>query len=212
MGKHWNDHIGDDQLVGGMPKRMVGVSKQKNVAKSGKQGEFQDIKKDEVSSGKLYPANQGQWQASPGACEKCRAFDGNYYSLGTEPERPHPNCKCKVVECFYGSDYSQWKEYDREVFYEMATPVFAGTSATVVWTKTTVIKVKRNRVTFKICGERKDIIDSTNPEVAEQKQVEKRFAKANCVSQGSVDKCDFWWCVNPWDPNDVQRGRFNPGP
>ena len=162
----------------------------------------------------LYFQNSWQWQASPGACEKCQALDGRmfYGDLSGVPERPHPNCKCQVVECLYGSDFSEWEEYDREIKYEMPTPVFAGSATTLVWTRITTIKLKRNRVTFKLCGERKEIIQRINTEYDSRKIEDRRSAKATCISQTHADRCDSWWCANPWDPYDVRRGGFTPGP
>ena len=170
-------------------------------------------KPEEPEEGALYPANSWQWQASPGCCNKCSALDGKYYdSPDSAPDRPHPNCKCRVVECFYGSEYSKWEEYARETEYEMPTPVFSGPTTTVVWIRITRIKVKRNRVTFKLCGERKDILQRTNTEYDQKEIKDRRAARATCISQTHADQCDAWWCVNPWDPHDVRRGRFAPGP
>ena len=39
------------------------------------------------------------WQTEPNACEECKALDGTEYETKEDvPEKPHPNCKCKVVE------------------------------------------------------------------------------------------------------------------
>lgn len=39
------------------------------------------------------------WKTEPNACEKCQELDGTeYFSKDDIPEKPHPNCKCKVVE------------------------------------------------------------------------------------------------------------------
>lgn len=38
-----------------------------------------------------------KWVTEPNACEKCRAMNGiTYYALEDIPEKPHPNCKCKI--------------------------------------------------------------------------------------------------------------------
>ncbi len=66
MAKRTARHIGDDQLVHGMPKRMVDVSTQESLAKYQNRNVAQDANADE---GEMYPAKQGQWQASPGACD-----------------------------------------------------------------------------------------------------------------------------------------------
>lgn len=73
----------------------------------------------------LEPAEKGQWQSNAGACDKCNALDGKYYSPGFEPEKPHPNCKCQVVECYYGLGHTDWREHSRsEASYGMPAPVF----------------------------------------------------------------------------------------
>ena len=58
-------------------------------------------KPDGPEEGRLSPANSWQWQASPGCCDKCSELDGKYFnSPDAAPEKPHPNCKCQVVEYF----------------------------------------------------------------------------------------------------------------
>lgn len=38
-----------------------------------------------------------EWVTEPGACEKCRALDGKRFEHSDEiPDRPHPNCKCRI--------------------------------------------------------------------------------------------------------------------
>ncbi|MGE4292308.1 MAG: hypothetical protein AB7E32_08865 [Desulfovibrio sp.] len=69
MSEKWVQHIGDDQLVYGMPKHMSG------------------------GSGGVQP---GYWHylPKPTACEKCRTMEKFWFK-----ERPgpvHPNCQCEV--------------------------------------------------------------------------------------------------------------------
>jgi len=86
MGKHWNEHIGDDQLICGMPKHMSSVGAKK-------QG-FGSIPGD--------PPNKTSkityWTVHPkaDACEKCKAMEG--IKFNKKPDRPHPNCKCEIRE------------------------------------------------------------------------------------------------------------------
>lgn len=83
-------------------------------------------KPDQPDDELMYPSGDQQWQANEGACEKCSKLDGKYYSMGGEPDTPHPNCKCEVVECFYGSEYSEWKIVARETpSYFPPSPVFS---------------------------------------------------------------------------------------
>ena len=83
MSKHWDQHIGDDQLVYGMPKHMVGVSTNESLKKRKK-------------GSKKKPEKVTIWTVHPKAkaCEKCKAMEGIKYT--EEPERPHPNCKCDI--------------------------------------------------------------------------------------------------------------------
>lgn len=38
-----------------------------------------------------------KWVAEPNACDRCRSMNGmTYYSLDDIPEKPHPNCKCRL--------------------------------------------------------------------------------------------------------------------
>jgi len=67
-------HIGDDQLVYGLPKHMVG-----QAGRSPKD-----------------PKGDYYWTVhpKPNACEKCNALKGLEFM--EESERPHPNCKCEI--------------------------------------------------------------------------------------------------------------------
>lgn len=83
MNEKLYQHIGDDQLVYGMPKHMVG-----SVS---------------LSSGKTKDETAGNnsrtyWTVHPKskACDKCQAMAGIKFS--EKPERPHPNCKCEMRE------------------------------------------------------------------------------------------------------------------
>jgi hypothetical protein len=84
MTNDWVQHIGDDQLVYGMPKRMVGVSTQESLAKFNNRANKFDPKEDYYWT--VHP--------KPKACEKCQALAGKEFM--EEPERPHLNCKCEI--------------------------------------------------------------------------------------------------------------------
>ena len=86
-------YIGDDQLVYGMPKRMVGISTQESLAKFKKaeaKHESNNEKPPKDPKGNYY------WTVHPKekACETCKAMEGKEFM--EEPERPHPNCKCEI--------------------------------------------------------------------------------------------------------------------
>ena len=144
--------------------------------------------------GALYFANSWQWQASPGACDKCSALDGTYYDRDSPiPEKPHPNCKCNAVECYYGSDIGDWKEYKKsEPYYDHAIPVFSelAIAVRIWWTQTVWIKERRARTSYKICGERKDII-KTITEFRERKQVGTEYSTATCIAGGQNGQCEI---------------------
>ena len=72
MNGHWNQHIGDDQLVYGIPKHMSAV------AGSGKE------------------ATYWRYHPKPQACDKCQAMKGLWFDENPEPV--HPNCKCEIEE------------------------------------------------------------------------------------------------------------------
>jgi hypothetical protein len=73
-------HIGDDQLVHGMPKRMVGVAR--------------------LSSEKSVSDGQTKtyWRYRPKlhACDRCQAMQDLWFEA--KPGPVHPNCKCEIEE------------------------------------------------------------------------------------------------------------------
>lgn len=85
--------IGDDQLIGGLPKHMVGVSTQQSL---------EEFKKAKTEAGKAGgnnptdPKGNYYWTVhpKPGACDTCKAMEGKEFM--EEPERPHPNCRCEI--------------------------------------------------------------------------------------------------------------------
>ena len=45
-----------------------------------------------------------EWNAEPGACEKCQALDGKTFDDANKiPDKPHPNCKCWIERKKYPS-------------------------------------------------------------------------------------------------------------
>ena len=104
MTKNWVQHIGDDQLVYGMPKRMVGVSTQESLAKFKKaEADYERVNKVKIHNDDAY-----YWTVhpKPKACEKCQDMAGKKFMK--KPDRPHPNCKCEFkkhpkIVSIYGS-------------------------------------------------------------------------------------------------------------
>lgn len=89
MSERTAQHIGDDQLVYGMPKRMVGIST--SAGPTGIKKADADRREEHVD-----PESNSYWTVHPAtnACEKCKALAGKRFV--EEPERPHPNCKCEI--------------------------------------------------------------------------------------------------------------------
>jgi len=159
-------------------------------------------------------ANKVQWQANPGACEKCNELDGQYFSQGNEPEKPHPNCNCKIVECYYVNEYGRWKEISRSVpSYNMQDPIFTQliNSTLVLWMKSYYITEERNVNICIGCGTRREVLE-TNNEHRKRKIKNTEYSIAYCASTTKIDEWSVWWCANPWVPGDIRRGSFRPGP
>ncbi|MCJ2164698.1 MULTISPECIES: hypothetical protein [unclassified Pseudodesulfovibrio] len=79
MAEKWVQHIGDDQLVYGLPKQMSAV------AGGGAKNESQ-------------PNRTTYWRyhPKPQACDKCQAMKGLWFE--SRPGPVHPNCKCEIEE------------------------------------------------------------------------------------------------------------------
>ena len=46
-----------------------------------------------------------EWKSKPGACDTCKVLNGTSYTLKKDiPDKPHPNCKCKVENNFKVDD------------------------------------------------------------------------------------------------------------
>jgi hypothetical protein len=120
-GKRFVQHIGDDQLIHGLPKRMyaeVALSakprtqgtRQGNPAsgeaprqRQGMGSLIETIKEfftwaEDPGSGQATDSGATFWMFHPkqGACKKCQALEGIYFEK--KPDRPHPNCKCELKE------------------------------------------------------------------------------------------------------------------
>ena len=95
MTKRFVQHLGDDQLVYGMPKHMVGVSTKESLARWQEKWAREAAEKEqeaEPERGKHY------WTVhpKPGACDVCKGMEGIVFT--EEPARPHPNCRCRIRE------------------------------------------------------------------------------------------------------------------
>lgn len=75
MAEKWVQHIGDDQLVYGMPKHMSAVAGSGSTA-----------------DGEL--ATYWRYHPKPQACDKCQALKGLWFEKNPGPV--HPNCKCEI--------------------------------------------------------------------------------------------------------------------
>ena len=74
-----------------------------------------------------------KWVAEPNACDRCRSMNGmTYYSLDDIPEKPHPNCKCRLEantqsasQTFYvnASVYEDKTQETKEEIYKMKTEI-----------------------------------------------------------------------------------------
>ncbi|WP_319470362.1 RHS repeat-associated core domain-containing protein [uncultured Pseudodesulfovibrio sp.] len=167
-------------------------------------------KPEEPDEGALYSANCVQWQASPGACEKCSELDGKYFdSESNAPDKPHPNCKCQLVECFYGSEYTEWKVSEKgKPVYDMPDVVvfpFALNAIKIWWTMTIIVKEKRERTLYKICGDRKDKI-KTLTEYRSRKVIKSLQSQAICISSDNISSCSRFMSTNPWVWGDTRYG------
>jgi len=95
MTKEWGQHIGDDQLVYGMPKHMSAVAGEDITTKSRMNSAQMEQDKSRQSK-KFDPKGNYYWTVhpKPKACDTCKAMEGEEFM--EEPERPHPNCKCEI--------------------------------------------------------------------------------------------------------------------
>ena len=164
-------------------------------------------KPDKPEEARLSPANSWQWQASPGCCDKCSELDGKYFnSPDAAPEKPHPNCKCQVVECFYGSDFSEWTLVEKtEPQYSYPKSVvfpFGLNAVPILWARSYLIKEKRTRTSFKLCGERKDLIKT----IVEPRTREIQETKYGTATR-TADSITFM-ATNPWVWGDTRYGEI----
>lgn len=82
MAEKWVQHIGDDQLIYGMPKHMSSVASKSSPGSEDTKGYYWTV------------------HPKPNACVKCKAMAGLKYT--SEPERPYPNCKCEIKKHYIG--------------------------------------------------------------------------------------------------------------
>ena len=85
----------DEQLIFGLPKHMMASSSTlyPSTNSTGRGYEKQNASNGQsISSGGVY------WTVHPGpdACDRCKALAG--IEFREEPERPHPNCRCKIIK------------------------------------------------------------------------------------------------------------------
>ncbi|MEF2231153.1 MAG: RHS repeat-associated core domain-containing protein [Pseudodesulfovibrio sp.] len=154
-----------------------------------------------------YFQDSWQWQASPGACEKCRALDGRMFhgDLSGVPDKPHPNCKCQVVACEYFSKYGEWKEIEKVVVGERIVAYWGKINVAVLWERTLRLKEVRERTYWRQCGSREpEFIGHGKDEARYREQIEERKG-------GGYITDEKLYATNPW----TGQGGFHdtyPGP
>lgn len=84
MSGHRNQHIGEDQLVYGMPKHISAVAGSTSSQKSFKQTDPDAL------------TTYWRYNPKPQACKKCQATKGLWFEENPGPV--HPNCKCEIEE------------------------------------------------------------------------------------------------------------------
>ena len=151
-----------------------------------------------------YFQDSWQWQASPGACEKCQALDGRMFhgDLSGVPERPHPNCKCEVVECEYFSKYGEKKEVERVVVGERIVKHFGQINVIVLWERTIRIGESRERTYWRQCGSREPEFVGNG-----ETKIKYRYEKIQVESGGYVAQ-GILQAKNPWTGKGVQIPEF----
>jgi len=97
MTRRQSRHIGDDQLVYGLPKHMRGVSTKESLA---------EFMAGEKAQGKVEEKHYWTVHPKPKACEACQAMADEIYL--EEPQRPHPNCKCEYKKHDIKDPTTEW--------------------------------------------------------------------------------------------------------
>jgi RHS repeat-associated protein len=141
------------------------------------------------------------WEASEGACEKCQALNGKEFrGYADIPERPHPNCKCRVRSCQDYPQYDDWETIEEKlVGYEVGIPYFWGALGSVIWTKVAKVREKRCVHIFRRCGGRGVKEIGTEWRHRTRNERENRTARAYKVcTGGDIEGGDRWWSTNPW--------------
>ncbi len=98
MPKQWKQHIGDDQLVSGLPKHTSAQATGEPVPGDPPYRPKPDA---EDTPKKVF------WVVylTEKVCEKCKAIEG--IRCDKKPERPLPNCKCEIKK----HEYKPGKRY-----------------------------------------------------------------------------------------------------
>lgn len=95
MTKKWVQHIGDDQLVYGMPKHMSAVAGERIKIES--RFTVSEADKEKLRQFRKFASGENSYwtvHPKPNACDKCQSMAGVKFE--EKPERPHPNCKCEI--------------------------------------------------------------------------------------------------------------------
>ncbi len=96
-----------------------------------------------------------RWQASKKACADCAKLDGEFFE-SPAVERPHPNCRCQLVECTVWEWRTIWEKVrELNVDYEFLTAAIFMTEGTAYWRKSYTAEEKRTKRRVRECEDSK---------------------------------------------------------
>ncbi|WP_027721730.1 RHS repeat-associated core domain-containing protein [Maridesulfovibrio zosterae] len=96
-----------------------------------------------------------RWQAGKKACANCAKLDGEFFE-SPAVERPHPNCRCQLVECTvweWRNVWEQVKEFGAE--YEYIHAFVAVSGGTAYWRKYYTAEEQRSKRIVRECEDSK---------------------------------------------------------
>jgi hypothetical protein len=153
------------------------------------------------------------WNAKPGSCKMCQELNGTMYDdIDDAPPRPHPNCKCELLQRLYKLEFSDWEIIAKgKPKYHVAAILCFGAICKAAWKKTIMVKEKRKRLHVIYSKTERMVVKETT-EFRKRQSIETMRSNAMAWNGGgNIEEPDYWSSINPWTGKATIQ-RVPPGP
>ncbi|WP_320170645.1 RHS repeat-associated core domain-containing protein [Maridesulfovibrio sp.] len=138
-----------------------------------------------------------RWQASDGACAECKKLDGEYFDTPAV-KRPHPNCRCRLIECVVWEEVTKWEKVrETDIYYEYIRAFIVGSGGSAYWRKYYTAEEQRTKRRVRECEDSKtELLNKTETRQVDETDVVETDVTVICQGR-NIEHGDFVFTYHP---------------